>query len=135
MVGAGVHDLTEFITRVNRMKRRCPVLLEEGPQVRRSPEDEPVVMLIKSRDNQRGRVLAVINATREAQTAVLPGNFEMLGRPPGAWRDLTPEGPPLKLRRGLELPLAPAEMRIFYHPQAAPLPEILEEVEEGGQGP
>jgi starch synthase (maltosyl-transferring) len=129
-----IYDLTEFITRVNRMKRRCPVLLEEGPQVRLSPEDEPVVMLIKSRDNERGRVLAVINATHEPQTAVMPDNFQMLGRPPGAWRDLTPEEPPLKLRRGLELPLAPAEMRIFYHPQAATLPEILEEVGEGGQG-
>ena len=62
------YDLTNYLAGVNRMKKGCPVLLEEGPMVRVNPPDEPVVLLLKSREAQPGRVLAVINSTREEQT-------------------------------------------------------------------
>jgi starch synthase (maltosyl-transferring) len=107
------YDLTAFISRVNRMKRRCPVLLEEGPQVRLSLKEEPVALLLKSRDTRPGRVLAVINSTRETQTAALPEAPERLGRPWSGWRDLTPEATPLGLKPGMALTLAPSEMRLF----------------------
>lgn len=123
------YDLSGFITLVNRMKKDCPVLLEEGPLLRVSPEGEPVVVLLKSRENHKGRVLAVINATLEAQRAALPDLAARLGKPRRAWRDLTPESPPLKLKPAMDLPLTPAEMRLFYNPEAAPLPEVVE-VEE-----
>lgn len=121
------YDLTGFITSVNRMKSNCPVLLEEGPMVRLSPEGETVVLLLKSREQEKGRALAVINATQEAQRAELPDLAAWLGKPRRAWQDLTPEAPPLKLKPAMDLPLTPAEMRIFYNPKAAPLPETIEE--------
>jgi starch synthase (maltosyl-transferring) len=121
------YDLTDFITQTNHMKLACPVLLEEGPQVRLSPPGEPVVLLLKSRDRGPGRVLAVINATPEAQAAKLMGLAAWLGRPKSAWQDLTPGAPPLKLKPRLALSLAPLEMRLFYNPKGKPLPEVTGE--------
>ncbi len=73
------YDLTPFIKGVNRMKKTCPVLLEEGPQTRVNPEGEPVVLLLKSRESRKGRVLAVINATAEPQAVAIPDLTELLG--------------------------------------------------------
>ncbi len=111
------YDLTSFITQVNRMKLKCPVLLEEGPQERLSPEGEPVVVLRKIRENHQGRVLAVINASRKPQKARLPEMLDLLGKPRRRWRDLTPQAPPLKLQPVMEFTLTPAEMRLFYNPE------------------
>ncbi len=121
------YDLTGFITRVNRMKTGCPVLLTEGPMARVSEAEDPVAVLVKSRENRKGRVLAVINTTREPQLALLPDLASWLGKPPGAWKDLTPDTEPLEIKAVRELPLAPMEMRIFYNPKDAPLPELAEE--------
>ena len=117
------YDLSSYIKGVNRMKKGCPVLLEEGPMTRVNPRGEPVVLLLKSRDRGRGRVLAVINATRQEQRAVIPNLPELLGKPKRAWQDLTPDLVPLKLQNLKEFPLAPARMRLFYNPEAPPLPE------------
>ena len=117
------YDLSNYIKSVNRMKKGCPVLLEEGPMVRVNPPGEPVVLLLKSREKGRGRVLAVINASREDQTAAVPNLSELLGKPKRAWQDLTPDMVPLKLQALKEFPLAPARMRLFYNPEAQPLPE------------
>ena len=111
------YDLSAFITQVNRMKVKCPVLLEEGPQERLSPKGEPVVVLCKARDNQKGRVVAVINAGLEPQRAVLPDMPELLGKPRRRWRDLTPGSPPLTVQPVMDFPLTPAEMRLFYNPE------------------
>ena len=92
------YDLTPFITGVNRMKKKCPVLLEEGPQTRVNPKGEPVVLLLKSRESRKGRVLAVINTTPEPQEVAIPDLAELLGKPRRAWKDLTPDTMPLKLR-------------------------------------
>ncbi len=115
------YDLTGFIRQANTLKRHCPVLLEEGPQARLNPPGEPVVALLKSREGDKGRVVAVINATREAQKASLPHLPDWLGEPRPAWQDLTPEAPPLELEPALVFPLAPAEMRLFYNPEGTPL--------------
>jgi starch synthase (maltosyl-transferring) len=120
-------DLRSYITGVNRMKKDCPVLLEEGPMIRVSPPGEPVVMLLKSREKQRGRVLAVINATREPQGAVIPDLAAFLGKPRRAWQDLTPDMAPLKMQKTLWVPLLPSRMRLFYNPEAPPLPEAGKE--------
>ncbi|MDP3181419.1 MAG: alpha-amylase family glycosyl hydrolase [Desulfobaccales bacterium] len=111
------YDLTSFITQVNRMKLKCPVLLEEGPQERLSPKGKPVVVLRKFRKNRKGRVLAVINTGRKPQKARLPDMLDLLGKPRGRWRDLTPQASPLKLQPVMEFTLTPAEMRIFYNPE------------------
>jgi starch synthase (maltosyl-transferring) len=121
------YDLTPFITGVNRMKKTCPVLLEEGPQTRVNPEGEPVVLLLKSCENRKGRVLAVINATSEPQAVAIPDLAEILGQPSRAWQDLTPDTVPLKLRSPVEFTLPPTRMRIFYNPEGAPLPEVIKE--------
>jgi len=118
------YDLTPFIRGVNRMKKTCPVLLEEGPQVRINPEGEPVVLLLKSRQSSKSRVLAVINTTSAPQEVAIPDLAELLGKPARGWKDLTPDTIPLKLRSPLEFTLAPARMRIFYNPQGAPLLEV-----------
>lgn len=111
------YDLTNYIAGVNRMKRGCPVLLEEGPMVRVNPRGEPVVLLLKSREAQPGRVLAVINSTREEQTVRLANLKEILGTPMRAWQDLTPDTIPLKLKAEMEFTLPPARLRIFYNPK------------------
>jgi starch synthase (maltosyl-transferring) len=124
------YDLTAFIKSVNRMKKKCPVLLEEGPQARANPEGEPVVLLLKSRERRQGRVLAVINSTAEAQEVVIPDLTELLGKPRRALTDLTPDTGPLKLGSPLEFTLPPAGMRIFYNPAGTPL--VVEEVNNLG---
>lgn len=119
------YDLTGYIAAVNRMKQNCPVLLEEGPMARLNPQGEPVVFLLKS-GVSHGRVLAVINATREPQLAAVPENPGTLGGPLGAWQDITPEVLPVKLQPGSPLALPSFGMRVFYNPEAQPLerPEI-----------
>ncbi|RJR38384.1 MAG: alpha-amylase [Deltaproteobacteria bacterium] len=115
------YDLSSYIKGVNRMKKGCPVLLEEGPMTRANPRGEPVVLLLKSREKGRGRVLAVINSTREEQRAVIPNLPKLLGKPKRAWQDLTPDLVPLKLQNLQEFSLPPARMRLFYNPEAPPL--------------
>ncbi len=124
---APAYDLTNYIAGVNRMKKGCPVLLEEGPMVRANPAGEPVVLLLKSRERQPGRVLAVINSTLEDQPVRLGDLKALLGKPMRAWQDLTPDTIPLKLKPEMPFTLAPARLRIFFNPKAAPLPE-----EKGG---
>jgi starch synthase (maltosyl-transferring) len=115
------YDLSAYITGVNRMKKGCPVLLEEGPMVRANPKGEPVALLLKSREKQEGRVLAVINPTMEDQAVKIADLKELLGKPMRAWQDLTPDTIPLKLKAEMAFTLAPARMRIFYNPKGTPL--------------
>ncbi len=117
------YDLSNYIAGVNRMKKGCPVLLEEGPQVRANPAAEPVVLLLKSREAHPGRVLAVINSTLEDQQVQLTDLKALLGKPMRAWQDLTPDTIPLKLKPEMAFTLAPARIRIFYNPKGAPLQE------------
>ena len=118
---APYYDLTSFIKGVNRMKKKCPVLLEEGPQARVNPTGEPVVLLLKSRESRTGRVLAVINTTAEPQEVAISNLAELLGEPRRGWKDLTPDTIPLKLQDPLEFTVPPARMRIFYNPDGTPL--------------
>jgi starch synthase (maltosyl-transferring) len=111
------YDLSDFITRVNRMKLSCPVLLEEGPMVRVSSKKKPVVMLLKSRDKEPGRVLAVINSSRKAQRVSLAklgafGEDSLSG-----WKDITPEVDPFQFQKTQTLAVAPSEVRIFFNPK------------------
>jgi starch synthase (maltosyl-transferring) len=116
------YDLTDFITQTNRMKQDCPVLLAEGPQVRLNPKGEPVVLLAKGRDQRPGRVAALINTTDAPQTATYKDLAACLGPPSSAWTELTPGVHTLLFRKGQKFSLKPLEMRLFYNPQAAPLP-------------
>ncbi|MGO9621843.1 MAG: alpha-amylase family glycosyl hydrolase [Desulfobaccales bacterium] len=117
------YDLSSYIAGVNLMKKSCPVLLEEGPMVRANPQGEAVALLLKSRELQPGRVLAIINSTRKSAPVRLANLAEFLGPPAQAWRDLTPDLNPLRLTREMTFNLAPAGVRIFYNPEAAPLAE------------
>ncbi len=119
------YDLSTYISQVNRMKKSCPVLLEEGPMVRLEDggKEGPVTCLVKSRETGRGRVMAVINTTGTEQQVKLPNLAESLGQPPSAWEDLTPDMIPLRLTPSLEFALAPYRMRLFYNPHGEPLPE------------
>lgn len=106
---------------------------EEGPQVRVNPEGEPVVLLLKSRERRKGRVLAVINSTAEPQEVAIPNLAELLGEPRRGFIDLTPDTVPLKLGSAVEFTLPSARMRIFYNPDGAPLKiENPEKYFEGG---
>jgi starch synthase (maltosyl-transferring) len=117
------YDLTTFIQGVNRMKKKCPVLLEEGPQVRVNPPGEPVVILAKSRESRKGRVLAVINPTAEPQEVAIPEPAEVLGAARRNWQDLTPDTIPLKFETPMKFTLQPTRMRVFYSKDAPPLPK------------
>lgn len=116
------YDLSNYVAGVNRLKKGCPVLLEEGPMIRVNPRGEPAVLLLKSREKERGRVLAVINASREDQTATAPNLPELLGKPKRSWQDLTPDLAPLKLQNLKKFTLPPSGMRLFSNPEAPPLP-------------
>ncbi len=116
------YDLVDFITRVNRMKLSCPVLVEEGPIDRLSPKGKPVVLLLKSRDKEKGRVLAVINSSSKARQANLAKLTDYLGEPRTAWQDITPEGKPVKPQELQSLTLPPFAMKILYNPAAEPRP-------------
>ncbi len=129
------YDLSTYIAQVNRMKKNCPVLLEEGPMMRVNPPGKwPVVFLVKSRENRPGRVLAVINTTNKEQPVELPDLAEILGDPASAWKDLTPDMIPLKLSPSLDFALAPSRVRIFYNPKGEPLVLETPEIEEGDSG-
>ncbi len=93
------YDLSEFITQVNRMKRACPVLQEEGPIERLTREGLPVVMLRKSSATHPGQVLAVINATLEPQTGVQLTLPELMGLPGSAIQEITPGAETVAARR------------------------------------
>ena len=58
---APAFDLSGFIADVNRMKAATPVLNEEGPQERLTPDDDPVVALLRAGERTPGRVLTLIN--------------------------------------------------------------------------
>lgn len=117
-----LYDLSDYIRQVNRLKKACPVLLEEGPIIRAStPEGGPAVLLLKSRDHRPGRVLAVINPASEALPVELGDLEKLLGKPPSAWRELTPEVSPLKLTDPLRFSLEPWGLRLFYNPKGRPL--------------
>jgi starch synthase (maltosyl-transferring) len=117
-------DLSTYITQVNRMKINCPVLLEEGPMVRYKAAEAgktPAAFLIKSREEKKGRVLAVINTTDKEQQVKLPDLTEILGEPASSWEDLTPDMIPLRLSPSLDFTLAPYRMRLLYNPKGEPL--------------
>ncbi len=117
----GTYDLSSYLTAVNSLKKACPVLLEEGPQARGNPPGEAVVVLVKSREKDKGRVVAVINTTSEVQQAALPNLTDLLGEPAGSWQDRTPLAVPLTLTPSPVFSLGPYEMRLFYHPGGSPL--------------
>jgi starch synthase (maltosyl-transferring) len=126
------YDLTTYITQVNRLKKNCPVLLEEGPIVRvEAPGPGPVALLLKSREERPGRVLAVINPTDAEQQVDLADLPALLGKPASAWQDLTPDMIPLPLKPSLDFSLAPFRMRLLYNPKAKPLAVEAEPEEEG----
>jgi len=116
------YDLSDFISRVNHMKLNCPVLVEEGPISRISPKGKPVVVLLKSRDQGPGRVLAVINTTPKTQKVSLPKLGRLLGKPESAWRDLTPEGKNLIIKEMKNFALSPFEVKLFFNPEGEPMP-------------
>ena len=107
-------DLTEFITQVNRMKRSCPVLQEEGPIKRLTKAGLPVVMLRKSSESHPGLVLAVINSTLNPQTGVSLDWPKLMKLPGSQIRELTPGAAPLPPGDIIEVDLEPAAIRLFF---------------------
>lgn len=117
-----LYDLSSYIRQVNRLKKACPVLLEEGPLTRvPSPDGGRAVLLLKSRDRRPGRVLAVVNPTPEELSVELFDLEELLGKPVSAWKDLTPEAVPLPLAESPRFSLEPWGLRLFYNPKGRPL--------------
>lgn len=104
---AGSFNLTEFVTRVNAMKATTPVLNEEGPQRRLTPEDDPVVALLREGEHRPGRVLTLINPDAwHGHRFGAADAAGVLGCPPDALRELLPGAgwgewidlPPLTIR-------------------------------------
>jgi len=100
-------DLTDFISRVNRMKASTPVLNEEGPQRQITPAGDPVVALLREGEKVPGRVLTLINPDPHApQRLGAAETARMLGCVSGTMRELMPEAvtggwidlPPLSIR-------------------------------------
>jgi starch synthase (maltosyl-transferring) len=126
------YDLSTYITQVNRLKKSCPVLLEEGPMTRiDGTGKKPLVCLVKSRESRKGRVLAVINPTPKEQRLELADLAAILGKPASAWEDLTPDMIPLRLKPAMDFELAPFRMRVLYNPKGEPLKIETPELKEG----
>ncbi len=125
------YDLSTYISQVNRMKKKCPVLLEEGPMVQvKASEQDPVVFLLKSREELKGRVLAIINPTDVEQQVELPELAAILGNPASVWQDLTPDMIPLQIKPALHFALAPFRVRLLYNPKGGPLAVEMPELKE-----
>lgn len=106
---AGSFDITDFVTRVNAMKATTPVLNEEGPQRRVTPDHDPVVALLREGESQPGRVLTLINPDAwQGHRFGAVDAARLLGCPPQALRELVP-GP----GRGEWIDLPPLAIRLF----------------------
>jgi starch synthase (maltosyl-transferring) len=108
------YDLTDFITRVNQLKRNCPILQEEGPLERLTPPGQPVVILRKSSEVHPGVVLAVINATSKPQPQVMLNCPQLMGFGTSALEELVPEAPTPPLGAEVTIDLKPWDLRLFY---------------------
>ncbi len=84
-------DITGFVAATNRMKADTPVLNEEGPQVRFTAPDLPVVGLLRRSERQGQRLAVLINPDPdrghgfEAQCLA-----SALDTAPRGWREITP---------------------------------------------
>jgi starch synthase (maltosyl-transferring) len=58
-------DLTDYVAAVNRMKADTPALNQEGPQVRFTAPDAPLVGLVRRAVQGAGRATALINPDPE----------------------------------------------------------------------
>jgi starch synthase (maltosyl-transferring) len=109
--------IEDFVTAINRMKARVPLLNEEGPQARLTPEDHPVVALRREGAQSAGKVLTLINP--DSSTGHRLGAADaarMLDRPRDALCELTPEHTPDPRAKWLDLP--PLAIRFFCNPDA-----------------
>jgi hypothetical protein len=97
-----------------------------------APGPGPVSLLLKSREERPGRVLAVINPTEAEQQVEIADVSALLGKPASAWQDLTPDMIPLHLKSSLDFSLAPFRMRLLYNAKGKPL--VVEEPEPEEEG-
>lgn len=110
------YDWCDFITRVNQLKKSCPILQEEGPIERLTPAGQPVVILRKSSEHHPGAVVAVINTTAQPQPQVPLEGPSLLGLRDRC-DDLTPDASPWAWGDLDTISLTPWDLRLFYaHP-------------------
>lgn len=104
---AGSFDIREFIGQVNRMKADTPILNEEGPQRRLTPEHDPVVALLREGVRGPGKVLTLINPdAHQGHCFGAVDAARVLGCPPERMVELMPgpaspewiDLPPLSIR-------------------------------------
>ena len=107
-------DLSDFITEVNHLKAKTPLLNEEGPQRRLTPARDPVLALLKEGVETPVRLLILINPDAHAGHRYgIAHAAHQLGCRPDAMRDLMP-GP--ASHEWIDLP--PLTIRLFASPEA-----------------
>jgi len=110
-------DLTGFIADVNAMKAAVPALNVEGPMIRLTGRQEPVLGLLR-RDPVSGEsALLLLNPDADRANGLDP-SLLLSGADGMAFRDVTPGKAPLPLEPGIPVSLEPLELRIFRGQQA-----------------
>lgn len=105
-------DLSRWIAEVNALKASLPPLNQEGPQVRITPREAPVVGLLRTAERGDGRVLALINPDGEAHQLATETLGALDAR---TLRDVTPGAEPLPLAPKTRITLRPWEVRLYAY--------------------
>lgn len=103
-------DISAYIADVNKMKAAVPVLNEEGPQRAFVLRDGRICALLRRAMRGPGWVLTLLN-TDYGATVSAP--LDGLDNDIGEGREITPGGRSETLRRGMEVTMAPGEVRVF----------------------
>ncbi|MGQ9368859.1 maltotransferase domain-containing protein [Azospirillum sp. A39] len=108
-------DLTDFIGKVNAMKRDTPALNVEGPQRRVTAPHSPVTGLVRTPDGAAGGCsIVLLNPDETRSHAIDPGPvLAETGGIFGTVEDVTPGAEPLPFVPGQPLELRPLELRVF----------------------
>jgi starch synthase (maltosyl-transferring) len=109
-------DLRPFVTAVNRLKARTPVLNEEGPQERFTDPDNPMVGLLRRSETGPQRAAVLINPDPEEENVIGTEQLaDALQVAPGDLAEITPlrEHDPGDADEADTVTLRPREVRIF----------------------
>jgi starch synthase (maltosyl-transferring) len=111
-------DLTGFITQVNAIKDRVPLLDSEGRIERLDHPDPAILVLRKHAVDGPGQALLVINKDPWVRQRFYVDDLRQLIQSPGPIRDLSPDWPMDELPAPFEFWLGPGMARVLVSSDA-----------------
>lgn len=108
-------DLTTFIRAVNEMKAGAAVLNEEGPQVRFTDPEAPVVGLLRRSERSSERAAVLLNPDpQQVRDFSVDELVAAMSAGSEAIKEITPMRDAASLSAQDRLPLGPEEIRVFW---------------------